>query len=244
MGAEPFTESWALVLPVSRAEVLAPLRLIDGLEVGVAGQSLWVRGRQRLGEHAVLLLSLPAERRYVWLADDSLRPHDSRLITGRLPSLAWESLRTWLKVTLPPAGAPASHVSKTALRLMATLQPADANGLMISALAWAHWINDAPLARINCLRFAADSAGRVLVLGTPLPSLPGRRMVARADVVVPLGHTWWPEVTPAVVREACGARAGAIVLWEETGIQVLGAELIVPASRAGARATAAEGSSL
>ena len=76
------------------------------------------------------------------------------------------------------------------------------------------------------------------VLGTPLPSLPGRACVEDAGIVVPAGFAWTPAVSARVVRRALFATDETIVLWEEDGVRLLDAELFVPASRAAAHATA------
>jgi len=235
------TLAWALVLPATHTAALARLRLSEGVEIAAEGDRLWLRGRSCPPELAALLVALPTERRYEWLDGDTLRPLGSRLVTARLPAIAWQTLRLWLPVALPSPVRAALSVPRAALRLVATTQTGAVNARLTRAEPWARWAEEAPQVRLKPLRFAADQSGRVLVLGSPPPSVPGRPLVECEGVLVPAGCAWTPAVSPRVVRHAFGAGPGTLLWWDETGGQLLGQELFVPASRAGARAVAAAG---
>ncbi|MEJ1971135.1 MAG: hypothetical protein WDM96_00985 [Lacunisphaera sp.] len=237
MTAPATLAAWALVLPARLAGSLSPLRLVPGLEIAVVADSLWLRGRGGDAGVELRLMTLPAQERYAWLEDDALRPVGSRLVTARLPAAEWRQLRHWLQVTLPVAALPATTTAQVALSLAAAEVVQPVNALETTIDLWAGWAAAAPAVRLKPLRFVASAAGRVLVLGAPPPSIPGRAMVESDGIVVPAGYGWQPAVSAATVRRAFGAAADTLVFWEPGGAQLLRHELFVPATRAGARAT-------
>jgi len=110
---------------------------------------------------------------------------------------------------------------------------------LVPLATWVVWAQTAPELRLKPLRFATAMDGRCLILGAPLPSIPGRLFVAREGIIIPAGTAWSPAVSALTLRRLFGTPDQDMVLWDENGIRHLSSELIVPASRANARATAA-----
>src|SRR6266496_1426915 len=100
------TLRWALQLAAADAAALAPLRLRNGIEVGEAGDFLWVRGPAGDERLERALQSLPALNRFEWLMNDALRPITSRITSDSLPTLPWQPLDRWLRAELPPLACP------------------------------------------------------------------------------------------------------------------------------------------
>ncbi|MBE7212161.1 MAG: hypothetical protein INR65_14160 [Gluconacetobacter diazotrophicus] len=144
-------------------------------------------------------------------------------------------------MTLPALRPPAATVEKIGLRLVRGGAEATPDALLLGLDAWTRWAATAPAVRLRPLRFAA-TASSALVLGQPLPPLPGARLVSREGVLVPAGWRWEPAVDPAVVRRVCGLRADELALWpgEDAPVAVIPAETIVPASRSAVRLTRAQ----
>lgn len=240
-GGPPAATAWALRLPARDAGALARLRLFAGVEIGETadGAEIWLRGGGAEAGLAEALRAVPATARYTQMADGRLRPFGALLAVERLPELAWQPLRAWLRVAPPVARLPAGVPPPVRLVLTASHDARAANAALVPLGAWLDWMLAAPALRIARLRFAASADGRALVLGAPLPALPCRACVEEAGVVVPAGLAWQPAVSAGVVRRTLRVPDGAVVLWDETGMRVLAAELFVPASRGAARATRA-----
>jgi hypothetical protein len=230
-------KAWALRLPAPATDVLSRLRLQPGVELGEAGGELWLKGPEADETLAGLLRGLPATARFEVLPDGRLRPSGAVLAVERLPELRWIPLREWLELEWPVARLAADAPPPVQLELEPSHAARAANAALLPLASWLDWLGRAPALRSAPLRFAATTGGRALVLGTPLPALSCRACVEEQGVVVPAGLAWRPAVSAFTVRKTLQAPAGAIVLWEETGVQVLGAELFVAASRGAARAT-------
>ena len=231
-------QGWAVSLPRAAAAEACALRLEAGVELGEAPDAVWLRGR---GEDEGLqrrLKTLPAEDRFVWLADGRLRPEGSRLATAGMPELAWAPIATWARLETPPARLPAGLPVRAGLRLVPAHAGGASNALLLEFAVWRDWALAAPAVRLERLVFAASGGGKVLVRGTPPPAAPGRHLVEKDGVILPAGFGCEPAVSATAIRRVCDAGEGEVVLWDEDGIRVLGRELFVPATRATVRATA------
>lgn len=229
---------WALQLPRSAAGAIQSLRLLPGIEVGEEGDDfLWLRGAAASNALHLQLKTLPAIGRYVWLPDGGLRQWNSRLVTARLPELAWQPLRVWAEVRLPLARLSAGLPIRSTLGLIASREGGSSNALRLSFDEWFDWAIAAPLVRLAPLAYATRPDGDTLVLGLPLPSARGTHLVEREGVILSAGYTCNPDVSMTVVRRVFGATESELVYWDASGARLLNRDLFVPANRASLRAT-------
>jgi hypothetical protein len=211
------TFPWALSVAREDAAALVGLRLRPRIEVGQTGQQVWLRGQPADESLVALLHALPATGRYEWQAPDRLRRLDQRIPSARLPNLQWQPLDSWLLVELPAAALPANIPFAVALRLMRSGEEHEPDLLLTRINEFRNFARQAALVRLERLTFAAAADGRVLVRGTPLPSLPGSRFVLHDGVAVPAGFAWAPGVSKQVLARRFGASPEALVLWYEDG---------------------------
>ena len=245
MGTDQDILGWVVRLSVADRRALDALRLAAGVEVAVIGESVWVRGPATAGAWP---RRLPAAERFERLANGVLRAPSARVPCARLPvDAAWTSLPAWLPVELPPPLGAACPTDKPALRLVRGGAEGSPDALLLDLDAWVEWAERAPAVRLGPLRFAARAAveldlpapAQALIIGQPLPPLPGRRLVSRAGILVPAGWCWQPAVDAAVVRRLLGLRSDELALWpeEHAPLAIIPAEAVVPASRSAARLT-------
>lgn len=233
--------AWAIRLPLADAAVLAPLRLVSGLEVAESGDSLWLRGGKADDALQRRLRALPAADRFECVSEDRLRPLNSRIPSARLPPLRWLPLSSWLRVEPPLAALPGNRPRPVALRLVRSTEEEPANLLLTDVGSWKAFAIPAAEVRLRPLRFAVAADQRVLVWGTPLPPLSGGRFVEQAGLAVPVGFKWHPPVALEVLCHLFALSDRSLVVWtsSETFIR-LHSEQFVSATRSAVRAAAAE----
>jgi hypothetical protein len=194
------SERWAAALPIAHAAHLGRFRLRGGIEVCQQGETLWLSGND-LEAVDVTLRGLPDLRRFRHLEDGQLVEVDQRVPSGMLPAGTWVPLGAWLKGALPQCAWPGQAAPRIALRLERAATPQEPTLLELPLSAWQAYVATAPQLRLDRLSFALDSRKRVLVHGTPLPPLPGRRFVEFDGIAVPVGWHWTPAVDPQTVRQ-------------------------------------------
>lgn len=233
--------TWALSLRRSEASVLSKLYGVPDVQVGEAGDIVWVRGASTDSEVETLLERVPTSRLYEIVDDDRLKPRGRLLPTTRLPRVSWVPLHDWLIVRVPTAALPGEVSPDAELRLAldpkARLPSASEELLLCRIEAFREFLLWGPAHRLAPLRFVVNEAwGRALVRGEPLPSIPGERYVSEGGIAVPAGRWWTPAVSPGVVRTWLGTREDTLVLWRADGtIAEIPEDAFVTASRRAGR---------
>ena len=92
---------WAICLAREDAGSLASLRLQAGIELAEDGNTIWIRGRATDETLTAKLAALPAHGRFEWLAPQQLRRLSERIPADRLPTVTWQPLAAWLRLSLP-----------------------------------------------------------------------------------------------------------------------------------------------
>ena len=173
-------------------------------------------------------------------ADDTVTPVGRRLPVDDLPRGPWSPLSAWLAPHPQPAALAGQVEARLMVRIERTMVEQPATLMLTTAPAFADYAAAAPAVRLRPLRFAAASDARVVVWGTPLPPVPGRRYADREGVAVPCGFAWSPPLEPAVLRALLGLAAGDLALFHEDGsYEHVTADAFARAGRAAARATRA-----
>ena len=230
---------WVIRLAREDAGSLAGLRLLPRLEVAEAGTSLWLCGPPGDESLDLKIAALPAEERFELIGTKQLRLLNHRVPSGTLPTMSWQPLSDWLQVELPSPGLPGNQPSGISLRLLRSSIEHEPEILLTTLAEFEEFSTHAAQVRLDRLQFAADDQGRVLVRGTPLPPLPGKRFVLHGGVAVLAGFHWSPPVSVDVLCRRLGASNEALVLWHDDGtLTRFHAEQFVDATRSGVRQTA------
>jgi hypothetical protein len=229
------SERWALRMARRSVAALGELRRTSGVQVceqtdlvpGVEGCAqtdlVWLRGESAEDEFTRRLLAMPESQLFVVIGLDEIVPHGARVPVGRLPEGTWQPLSRWLVVTLEPAALPARGGERVRLRMMPSNSEREANVLLTSFECFAEYAVNAPLVRLQRWRFAVSGEGVAVILGTPLPPLPGQLYCETEGVAVQAGWTWTPRVEATVVRQVLDLTVGDVALlhangsWERIG---------------------------
>jgi hypothetical protein len=233
------SQAWAVALPREDAGCAASLRLEPGIEVCEAEDAIWLRGRD-LGEKlAHQLRLLPGARRYAVWDDGQLQAVGTTAPKGHLPQGPWLAINRWLQLELPRAGWPSVAPATVRLSVVRSSDAHDATLLITTLDAWLAYGSTAPQLRLERLAFAMNDAGRVVVLGSPLPPLRGQRWVDRDGIATPAGWTWEPAVDPDVLRDLFALEPNDLALLHTDGTwEHILADNLVRATRSAIRQTA------
>lgn len=244
--AEPRApELHVLRLAAHDAAAVAPWRLTPGLEVRPGEGEIWLRLRAAGGEAERVLAALPALERFTCDAQGALRRRGGLVPRGRMVEEGWQPVAEWSGVMAGLVRSPQPVApSRSALRLERREGELPAVAVLLRMADWCAYAVSAPQVRLARWRLAASRAEQaVLVVGLPLPPLPGGHFVAAAErILLPAGFGWTPAIDAIALRQVVGAARTDYVWWREReGLAVLPEALFVPASRSGARQLAEGG---
>jgi hypothetical protein len=232
--ATPLDNVCCARLPLAVLPALAALRCRPGVTVRLDGASAWLRWPA--GDEGVLRCVQPLAGVELYESRDGVWYRPGR----HLPAfeVADEDGRPLDRVLFPapvePEAPPGLALSPQVIRLARAdrLRPASAMHAPLAELA--RWAETATTAQLAALR-AARSGGRVLLLGRPLPALPGGLRLWGKRLLVPLGHRPEPALPESTLLEALGAGPEDLVLLTAESAEVVPWGAFEPLTRAGVR---------
>jgi MoxR-vWA-beta-propeller ternary system domain bpX2 len=239
------TRSYAIRLPVAQAFRLGTWRTTGGLEVFEQGGDVWLRIADSSEPLLHFLRAIPDGELFEILSDGQLCPFGHRVPRGFLPTGDWISLSRWLQVELPSAALPGQSTRTVELTLAPGGNVREPNALLTSLELWASYGIEAPQIRLDRWHFAVSPQADVIVRGTPLPPLPGLRLVEEQGVAVPCGQFWTPAIDADLVGSLFGLSGGDFLLWVSTKRRErIASDRFVRASRSAIRASAGANNAL
>ena len=227
------------VLAAADRETLGSVRHLPGLQAAEIAGQLWLGGLPATGELPPPVRGLPAVAIYGLDAEGRLFPNGQRTPTARLPAgLVWQPMRSFVPLELPTAALPAQGVPAYRVCLRPSARAEAAAGLLTTLATWHAYAETAPEIRLRCLRFAVAADARVLLLGTPLPPLPGQELWLREGLLLPAGFDFEAPLLAPLLREKLQSAADDVLLFAADGRweRVLNAD-ILPVTRSAVRLT-------
>lgn len=219
-------------------DALGPVRCIQGLLVATGETHIWLRGisENQLQQHQ--LLQLPIQHTYLLEADNLLFIPGKSTPVAILPLMQWQPLHHFLPLQLPVAALPGRMPPQVPLQLVACAKTKPGAALLTSLAHWKKYAATAPAARLQLLRFAVSEKSEVLIMGNPLPPLPGREYWMHDQVLLPGGYDFAFPLAASFIHKKIDTNGSAVVLFNEDGTyQLIETNFFVPAKRSAVRLT-------
>lgn len=231
-------EGWIASIHRSTLASLGQIRHWPRIEVCELDQEVvWLRGFRLDAEIQLQLRHLLTCRLYQPLSDGQLVPWGSTLPEGFVPEGPWRPLSEWQSVSLPGKRFAMDLEAHVKLQLVRSNQPQSASLQRTSVVEWTRYVSTAPLARLQRLQFAAAQE-QVIVMGQPLPPIPGDQFFLRDGIAAPVGFCWTPALDAKVLNQMFELEDGDIaLLLPEGGYGILHADNWVGASRSAVQLT-------
>lgn len=227
-----------IVLAQAQRAALGTVRDQPGLRVAADAGQLWLRGLPATGPLPLALRQLPALAAYSADAAGRLFPGGRPTPTGRLPLLAWQPVLDFLPLELPTAALPGQPPAPVLVRLVPSAQPRPGAALLTTLAAWQTYTETAPAGRLAGLRFAVSSRGQALLLGAPLPPLPGQEYWLASGLLLPAGFEFELPIAEQLVADQLTSGGQNFVLYDAGGqYELIPTAHLYPATRAAARLT-------
>lgn len=229
-------ENWILIFQKSDLPHLATVRCWTGMYAAETETEVWLRCPMLHADMDQALRALPAMHTYRQDAQGLLFPLSGSTPVAKLPMLDWLPMKQFIPVELPGAALPAQLTQQYALRLLPSTEYHPGAALKIKLADWQQYAETAPEIRLANLRFALSAAGDVLVMGEPLPPLPGVEYWLRESILLPAAYDLeWPLVAQ-LFSQWENSKGTCFLLFEKDGNwQKIEKQCFVQASRSGIR---------
>jgi hypothetical protein len=213
---------------------LAPHRHRDGWEIAVAdGETCFLKAPLN-PQTEEQLAHLPSLMRWTLEHGNQLVPLDKQLPDSLIPDLPWLPLASLLPLTTTRLRENEAFFGHLGFALIQTSTNTAPSALFLDFNQLAAWAETAPEPRLTQLKFAVSDSGQALIIGTPLPPLPGKTFHQNQRLLIPSGLA-----LPDFILAQDITRDAHLTLIDQDGmIHHISQELLLPASRSTIRTTA------
>jgi hypothetical protein len=212
-------QSKEMIMVLSQADkaALGSVRCLPGLQAAEDEEFIWVRGipaQQNIDLH---IRQLPGLHTYLLDADNYLFPPGGLTPVGKLKLLNWVDLSEYVTIELPVSALPGKINQQHAIRLVPSGRSQSGNALLTDLDTWKAYGEQAPLVRLQQTKFAVSQKNKVLVMGSPLPALPGKEYVLHDTLLLPCGYEFDPPAISNLVITRLDPSKGSWLLFDISG---------------------------
>lgn len=219
-------------------EALASLRLMRGLKVAEQDSTVWLRGIPFSEKLPNEIWELPAKHIYTLDKENNLFPIGTRVPVAKLSELVWIPIQQYVKVEAPVSAIRGEMKETVAVRLVPSSEMQAGQALLTEIAQWKAYADTAPLTRLKRLSFAASELNAVLLIGTPLPPLPGREYWMIEKMLLPCGYDFEIGLMRSLLPRKLNPDGDGFILFDTDGSwQKINADNFVTATRSAVRMT-------
>lgn len=191
-----------VVIAKSDQDALGSVRCLPNLLAAVEGDLVWLRTGAMASQADLKIRQLPAQKSYTIDDDGKLFPINALTPIGRIPALEFVPIAEFVKVEAPTSAIPAKVEEKHAVNIVVSENTHAGDALLTTLDAWKHYAESAPEVRLLRLRFAVSKHNQVLIIGHPLPPLPGQEFWGKQNLLLPCGYDFkFPSLTSTIARK-------------------------------------------
>ena len=225
-----------MVLNASNVSLLGNFRSMSTLSVANHGAEVWLRFPPVDIAMEQQLSILPAMFTYRENEDGLLFQKESITPIRKIPVLTWQTIEDFIPIELPTAALPAKHAPTYHLKIVPSSNYQVGSLLRLSLDVWRQYAETAPAIRMESLRFALSEDGEVLVMGVPLPALPGEEYWLHGKILLPSGYDFeWPIIAPLFAEKENLDNKALILMDKNCSWQKIELQNFVKATRMGIR---------
>ena len=231
-------EEYVLRMKKKDLDALAIIRCINSIQVATDNEILWIKVPFKIYQDEISIKQLPVENTFMVDAERRLFQLGGLTPVDVLKELEWQPLISLINVELPVSLLPGKVDQKISINIISSKNFQPGAALLTSLTVWKNYAETASSTRLNNLRFAVSEKNKVLVVGNPLPPLPGIEYWISNDILVPCGYDFEYRLESVLIKEQFNPGNDSLLLFNKEGeIQLINKSLFVPAKRSAIRLT-------
>ncbi len=228
-----------LKLDIKNKESLGTVRCMEGLRAAEEENCIWIRGINALIEMDKELLRLPATNTFIIDEQNNLFLPGGLTPVAVLKPLEWTSLTEFISVEAPTAALPGKTNGKISIKIIPSAIARKGAALVTTLDVWKKYAETASETRLFATRFAVSEKSKVLIIGDPLPSLPGIEYWQTGEVLLPAGYDFELSIMQEFVNKKLNENKSFVILFDEDGSwQKIDKSFFVISKRSAIRLTA------
>ena len=222
-----------LVLERKYQDQIGNIRAVEGWSACRQDELIWLKGPLDNKHNQVLIDSLPILASYKLDGQNRLFPDGKLTPVALLEVVEWKTLPEFMPLEMPVSAIPAQQAPLMPVNLLRSQNPYPAYALQTNFAAWKKYVDGAPQIRLQKLKFVVSTAQEVLIIGDPLPPIPGKTFWLNGNLLVPAGYNFDPPFLGNLLNQKLKPIILSYILFNESGRQnTIAIDLFKPADRA------------
>lgn len=217
---------------------LGNTRCLKSVVAAEDGDYIWIRVKDVTDEINHKLKQLPVKSTYTVDDKNQLFLPNGFTPVDVLKEMNWIPIQSFITIEPPVSNIPGQTKSKVDIKLVPSITERRGNALLTDLVTWKEYADTASAIRLATLKFAVSANDEVLIIGTPLPSLPGKEYWLQNNCLLPCGYEFEiPFVGNFLQSEINSSNAGLILFNTHSEWQIIDHSLFVEAKRSVIRLT-------
>lgn len=217
---------------------LGNIRCLNSVFAAKDGNDIWIRVVDTNTAIDGKLKQLPVKSTFTLDEKNQLFLPDAVTPVAILKEMEWIPINEFIPVEAPVSNLPGKTNHKIDIKLVPSTVERRGNALLTTLNTWKEYAESAPAVRLAVLKFAMSATNEVLVIGNPLPSLPGKEYWLQNNILLPCGYEFEvPFVNTFLNNNILSGNKGVILFNTNNEWQLIDESLFVEAKRSAVRLT-------
>ncbi len=223
-----------ITLALKDRDLLGNIRTQTGLSAKEVDDFIYVRG---IPENPnIAIKKLPALNTYTLSKSGELFPIGKSTPVAVLDGSGWISIQEYIEVEPPLSALPGVIDKRYTMSLLPSEMGRTGSAILTSFETWINYAESAPGIRLEKLVFAVSEHKEVLIMGNPLPAIPGQEFWASERFLIPCGYDFeYPVLTQLFQEKISQNQHSYIMLSADGNMEIIPEQCFVKATRSAIR---------
>jgi hypothetical protein len=217
---------------------LGNIRCLTAVSAAKDGDDIWIRVVDNNSTVDSKLKQLPVKSTFTLDEKNQLFLTDAVTPVAVLKEMEWIPINEFIPVKAPVSNLPGKTNQKVDVTLIPSTVERRGNAVLTTLKTWKEYAESVSAVRLAVLKFAVSANNEVLVIGNPLPSLPGKEYWLYNNILLPCGYDFEvPFVSTFLNSNILSGNEGVILFNTNSKWQLIDESLFVEAKRSAIRLT-------
>lgn len=214
-----------IILKKEDQEFLGGIRTFPNLWIAEDEKNIWLKGIPIEKANNPIFQSLPAVKSYYLDDENRLFPIGKKTPIGKLEKKEWQPILDYLKIELPTSLLPGETNEKYEIKFISTEEIKESTALLTSFSIWKRYAEITSNIRLNRLKYAVSEKDEVIIMGNPLPAIPGKEFWLNYHILLPNGQDFeYPLIAPLLYQKMRREKGDIILYHNDNFVKISSAD--------------------
>lgn len=209
--------NWYVCVPVKDKQYLSGIRHWQHLKIAFESDHIWIKDITQEEVDSVEIKGLPSKEIF-YQQGNKLYCKGSLLPQRNAPALLWTPVERALPIELPVFNHNYFGIQQQIqIKMREVENEENVMCLITTKSTLEKYINEAPAARLQHLKWVLLSDDRIVILGNPILPINGEVLWQRGSFLIPAGYDFELSILSSAINEQINATNENWIIWDRSG---------------------------